>query len=364
MNSVLSKYSIRTRLILMLIAVTASSCIVLGMVGLVNGRSALQSSVLNQLNGIRAAQAYQVEFYFRQIFAHTRSLAADRMIVNAMSQFQEGYTNGLYQSLSEEQDLLVSKFYDDEFVPKIASSSTRTPLSILYQPSRTTARYFQYHYLVNSPFPLGSKDGLVESKEDTTIYNRFHKFYHPTFRDLQNEFNYYDIFLIDINSLSVVYSVFKEADFATSLKDGPYRESGLGLLANQIKDNPERNQVVINDYRSYSPSYGAPASFIGAPIYDRNEVTGILAIQLSTEELDRVMTSDSQWQQNGLGVTGESYLVGSDSLMRSTSRLFEEDKKMYLQKAKDYGLSESTVKGIDAFNTTCLLYTSPSPRDS
>ena len=131
MNSVLSKYSIRTRLILMLIAVTASSCIVLGMVGLVNGRSALQSSVLNQLNGIRAAQAYQVEFYFRQIFAHTRSLAADRMIVNAMSQFQEGYTNGLYQSLSEEQDLLVSKFYDDEFVPKIASSSTRTPLSIL-----------------------------------------------------------------------------------------------------------------------------------------------------------------------------------------------------------------------------------------
>ncbi len=355
MSQLFQDLSIRSRLISMLIAVTVVSSLILGLVGWHNGRSALNTTIFNQLNGILAAQAYQVEFFFRQTFAHTRSLATDRMIVNAMTQFEEGYNHGLHQLLNEEENQTVSAFYDEEFVPKIVSNSTNTPLSVLYQPNRSAARYFQYHYLVNSPYPLGEKDGLVESKDDATIYNRFHKFYHPILRDLQNEFNYYDIFLIDIKSLSIVYSVFKEVDFATSLQDGPYRESGLGVLANQIKANPERNLVSITDYRSYAPSYGAPASFVGAPIFDRNEAIGILVIQLSTEELNKVMTSDGNWSKNGLGDTGESYIVGSDKLMRSTSRAFEQDKSNYLKTITDYGISESTVKNIDSFNTTVLL---------
>jgi len=355
MGQLFKDLSIRSRLISMLIAVTVLSSLILGLVGWHSGRSALNTTIFNQLNGIRAAQAYQLEFYFRQTFAHTRSLATDRMIVNAMTQFEEGYNHGLYESLNEEENQIVSDFYDNEFVPKIATSTTNTPLSVLYQPNRSAARYFQYHYLANSPYPLGKKDGLVESKDDATIYNRFHKFYHPILRDLQNEFNYYDIFLIDIKSLSVVYSVFKEVDFGTSLQVGPYRESGLGLLANQIKANPERNLVSITDYRSYAPSYGAPASFVGAPIFDRNEAIGILAIQLSTDEINKVMTSDGNWSNNGLGDTGESYIVGSDKLMRSTSRAFEEDKASYLKTINDHGVSESTINNIDAFNTTVLL---------
>lgn len=355
MERYFNNLSIRSRLIVMLIAVALLTSIVLGLVGWQSGRTSLQKTIFNQLNGIRAAQGYQVEYYFKQVFAHTRSLASDRMVVNAMNQLQQGYNNGLNQSLNEAQDLEVSKFYDDEFVPKIASSTTNTPLSILYQPTRAAARYFQYHYLVNNPYPTGSKDVLVESKGDTTIYNRFHKFYHPIFRDLSNEFGYYDVFLIDIESLSVVYSVFKEVDFATSLKDGPYRESSLGLLANQIKANPERGHVSILDYRSYSPSYGAPASFIGAPIFDRNEAIGIIAVQLPTDELNKVMTSSGRWRENGLGESGESYLVGSDKLMRSTSRLFRQNEAEYFAGVEKNGLSENTIKNIKTFNSTVLL---------
>jgi len=355
MDKYFGNLSIRSRLIVMLIAITMVTSLVLGLVGWQTGRSALKQTIFNQLNGIRAAQGYQVEYYFDQVFAHTRTLATDRMVTNAMNQMRQGYNNGLNQSLDEEQDLAVSTFYDEEFVPKIASSTTNTPLSILYQPSRAAARYFQYHYLVNNPYPIGSKDVLVESKGDTTIYNRFHKFYHPIFRDLLNEFNYYDIFLIDIESLSVVYSVYKEVDFATSLKDGPFRESSLGLLANQIKANPERNRTSILDYRSYAPSYGAPASFVGAPIFDRNEAIGIIAIQLPTDELNKVMTSDGRWRENGLGETGESYLVGSDKLMRSSSRYFLENEDEYFAEIEKNGQSKNSIESIKTFNTTVLL---------
>nr|MBX2885403.1 HAMP domain-containing protein [Granulosicoccus sp.] len=208
---------------------------------------------------------------------------------------------------------------------------------------------------VNNPYPVEDKDGMVEAEDDNTIYNRFHKFYHPIFRSLLHEFNYYDIFLIDIKSLSVVYSVYKEVDFATSLQDGPFRESSLGVLANRIKANPERDLVSIMDYRSYAPSYGTPASFLAAPIFDRNEAIGILAIQLPADELNRVMTSDSAWERNGLGKTGESYLVGSDKLMRSESRLHSENQDEFFATIARYGLSETTINNIKTFDTTVLM---------
>jgi class 3 adenylate cyclase len=355
MSQIFTNLSLRSRLIIMLIGITLVTSVIVGLLGWQNGYSALNKSIFNQLNSIRSSQIYQVETYFDQTFSHTRTLANDRMIVNAMTQFQEGFNNGLYRSLNEEQEFAVSAFYDDVFVPEIAKNTTRAPLSVLYQPNRSVARYFQYHYIASNPYPIGEKDALIESAGDTTIYNRFHEFYQPIFRDLLNEFNYYDIFLIDVKSLSIVYSVFKEIDFATSLQDGPHRESALGVLSNQIRDNPQRDLVSIMDYRSYAPSYGAPATFLGAPIFDRNEAIGIIVVQLSSEQLNKVMTADGRWRDNGLGETGESYLVGSDKLMRSQSRLFMEDEESYFSAIKEFGLSATTANSIRTFNTTVLM---------
>jgi len=39
-------------------------------------------------------------------------------------------------------------------------------------------------------------------------------------------FGYYDIFFVD-NEGNVVYTVFKELDFATNLKQGPYSNTGI-----------------------------------------------------------------------------------------------------------------------------------------
>ena len=41
------------------------------------------------------------------------------------------------------------------------------------------------------------------------------------------KFGYYDIFLIDPQSGHIVYSVFKELDYATSLSSGPYRNTNF-----------------------------------------------------------------------------------------------------------------------------------------
>jgi len=251
----------------------------------------------------------------------------------------------------------VSKFYSDTFVHKLAENSVSDtpPLAALYRPKRSVANYFQYHYLINNPYPLGQRDLLTNSEADNTIYSKFHRFYHSKFRNLSQEFNFYDLFLIDIKSLNINYSIFKETDFATSLIDGPYQDSGLGILAKRIQAEPKRGNVLISDFSSYTPSFNVPAAFVGAPIFDRNEVIGILAIQLPTGEINRAMTYSQNWSENGLGSTGETYLIGEDGFMRSDSRLLIEDEERFFNTLEKADFLPQTIKRAKAYKTTSTI---------
>lgn len=344
--------SFKSRISLILVTASLVSSIVIGLLGWTSGRNALEASINNQLTSIREAQAYQIESYFDQIKGQTRTLAEDRMVVNAMRQFKAGYSAGLHTTLTDDAKRDVHNFYGSDFLETLSQKVDAPPLAIMFEPRRTVASYFQYHYIVENPFPAAKKDMMTASETDETIYSKFHRFYQPIFRNLIQEFNFYDLFLIDMKSLSINYSVFKETDFGTSLIDGPYQDSALGALVKHIKEQPTRGDVIIADYRSYLPSYGAPAAFMGAPIYDGNEAIGILAIQLPADEINRAMTNSKGWKRSGLGETGETYLVGSDMLMRSDARKLLQDSDAFYEALEDVDLTEQTTKNIRAFETT------------
>jgi len=134
-------------------------------------------------------------------------------------------------------------------------------------------------------------------------------------RTFLEKFGYYDIFLVDIDSGDIVYSVFKELDYSTSLIDGPYADTNFGQV---FRDAAKLNkgQVTFVDFAQYRPSYEAPASFIASPIFEGDERTGVLIFQLPLDRITNVMS-----ERAGLGETGETYLVGQDYLMRSDSYL-------------------------------------------
>ncbi len=95
---------------------------------------------------------------------------------------------------------------------------------------------FQQDYISLNPHPLGSKDTL-DKVLGTASYHKTHENYHPEIRTFLQTFSYYDIFLVDIDSGNIVYSVFKELDFATSLIDGPYSNTNFASAFNQADQN-------------------------------------------------------------------------------------------------------------------------------
>jgi class 3 adenylate cyclase len=141
----------------------------------------------------------------------------------------------------------------------------------------------------------------------------------------------------------IVYTVFKETDYATSLQTGPYRDSNLARLVNQVIASKQKDFTQLEDFAAYAPSYGAPASFIAAPIHDGSRLVGVLAFQMPVDEINRVMTGNRQWEKDGLGASGETILVGNDNLMRSASRFYLEDPKGFLALLKKRGIKEEEI---------------------
>ena len=79
-----------------------------------------------------------------------------------------------------------------------------------------------------------------------------HERYHDTYRTLLRTKGYYDIFLFDTSG-DLIYSVYKELDYATNFVDGPYKQSGLGKAFRAALAQPDTVHVI--DFEPYEPSY-------------------------------------------------------------------------------------------------------------
>lgn len=173
-------------------------------------------------------------------------------------------------------------------------------------------------YITENPHPTGQKENL-DAGTDGSSYSDTHSLYHPWFRGFLRARGYYDIFLFDADG-NLIYTVFKELDYATNLVTGKWRNSDLGNAFRAARDNPVSGHKAFYDFKPYGPSHGAPASFISTPVLDEDgELLGVLAFQMPIERLDGILQN-----ADGLGETGETYLVGDDYLMRSDSRFAEE----------------------------------------
>ena len=348
----LNHISIKSKLIVMLLAVSGCSILVTAYVGYQSGQSNLNKRVFNQLTSVRASKAYQIESYFKNIRNHTETLSEDPSIISAMRSFTTAYQKLQDEKIANSVNSKINQYYNKEFLPRLIESTGGSPIVNSYTPKAAASQYLQYHYIADNPNPVGKKQQLSDPK-DGSDYSKVHQFYHPIFRNIIKKFGYYDMFLIDPNG-TVVYTVFKETDFTTNFQTGPYKNSNLAKLTRLVQNAKERDYSKIVDFEAYSPSYDAPAAFIAAPIYENSELIGVLAFQLPVDEINNVMTGNRKWEADGLGESGETYLVGRDFLMRSVSRFLEQDPKGYGDILRSLGVKESVIKRINQYKSSIL----------
>ena len=339
---------------LVLILLCTASMLTFGIKSYLDFRSTIAKRLISKLTTNRNTKLHYVKFYFDNIRKQVSVLSQDRAFVDAMREFRGAFDDTATLQPASEATVRVQDYYTKEFLPRIGGDTAKNFVIDAFLPQTPEAMYLQYHYIAQNPHPVGQKLQLMAA-QDSSRYTSLHAKYHPMFKEFVEKFNYYDMFLIDAETGEVIYTVFKETDFTTNLKTGPNRGSSLAKLFENVSLSKERGYVKIIDFMPYEPSYGAPAAFIGSPIFDEGKLIGVLAFQISVDEITKITTSNKDWKGDGLGVSGETYLVGPDYTMRSQSRFLLEDPKGYFAALRQTNMPLNTVSKIERLNTSILL---------
>ncbi|MFN5817968.1 MAG: adenylate/guanylate cyclase domain-containing protein, partial [Pseudanabaena sp.] len=232
----------------MLLTVSSSSIVVTAYLGYQSGKSNLTNRAFNQLTSVRASKAYQIESYFKTIRNHIQTLSNDISVETAIIEFTNTYRQLESISLPTDTSQKITAYYQNEFLPKLAKTEQGSPVLNSFLPESTASNYLQYHYIATNPNPIGKKH-LLNKASDGSEYSRIHDRYHPIFRNIIEKFGYYDMFLIDSQG-NIVYTVYKETDFATNLTTGAYNDSNLARLTSAVRRSKQKDYAAIIDFES------------------------------------------------------------------------------------------------------------------
>jgi len=262
---------------------------------------------------------------FGQIENQIRTFSEELTIVDAMKKFPQAEKNatseaGVSASQIEQMREHLKSYYTGEFGVKFAEKNegATAPIDAQFSPLDNDSVYLQYKYISENPNPLGEKENL-NAADDNTTYSKLHGKIHPQVRSYLRKFGYYDIFLCDLDTGDIVYSVFKELDFTTSLSEGPYSETNFGRAFKLAAEAENKDDVFLVDYETYVPSYQDPASFISTPIFDGDKKIGVAIFQMPIDKISAIMN-----ERTGLGKSGETYAVGPEGLFRNDSRFLDQ----------------------------------------
>ena len=343
------RLSIKSQILILLLLVSLGGILMVTLVAYQSGRQQMEQAVYNQLISIRAAKADRIQSYIHGIQAHIETLGEDGMILGAMKDFGAAYQQLASQEITPEMVTALQNYYSQEFLPRLAVNSDGRPELDTYLPVVPQAKYLQFHYLMRNTPALNNKE-----TPDNSDYSQVHARLNPVLRRLAATMHYQDMLLISPEG-DIVYSTAKEPEFGTSLKVGPYSESSLARAFAAARQRKDRGHVEFADFTFYPPAYNLPQAFFTVPLFENAQLIGVLAIQLPIAEINNVMTGNRQWANQGLGQSGEAYLVGDDKLLRSDSRFLFEDKANYLKQIAGNGISPSLVERINRLNTSILL---------
>ncbi|CAM3112800.1 methyl-accepting chemotaxis protein [Vibrio neptunius] len=306
---------------------------------------ALYQRATSQLTSIRENKRSEIENYFQLIRGQLLTTAHSIGVRDAMIAFKDTFERYPVDSVSATDLSTLSNYYTSSFGMNYRTVNGGDSANALQKLNMLSprAKALQARYIGVNPNPLGEKHKMMVDSLGTE-YDQVHSKYHPSIKGFLEEFGYYDIFLVDTNG-NVVYSVFKELDYATNLNSGPYAGSGI---ANAFKNalGKSATQYHLEDFAPYFPSYEAAASFISTPIKIDNQTIGVLIFQMPVDEINSIMTFGENWRYAGLGNSGETYLVGPDNLLRSESRFLLEEPELYFEELKALGVPQGVMEQI------------------
>ncbi|WP_167884235.1 methyl-accepting chemotaxis protein [Leptospira idonii] len=245
-------------------------------------KSAIVQNFESQMNNIRDSKKKNILTYFQNKKSDMIALDGSLDITTSLFEFRKAYRT-------------------------LAAKSSRAGAE----------SYLQEKYIFSNPNPIGKKEQLDDAL-DGSDYSKVHRKFHSYFRRYIKQKYFYDLFIVDLDG-TLLYTVFKENDYATNLLDGKYKDTNIGKLFKRARSANDPSEVLFADFENYPPSNNDPASFIALPIIVGGRTEGVLMAQMPIDEINEAM------HDGFLGDNGAVYLIGKDNLFRTADHRFKNE---------------------------------------
>ncbi len=321
-----------------------------------NAISSMKASAESQLTSLREARKHEIEVYFKTLVSDFSLQAENPILAPAVVDLREAFDN--FDPDRVDIGALKDGYTDKYFADiKIHGSKEGTPVFERHAPSDPRGQLLQLAYYINNPGGWEGKAEWLNSQEPWLIpeYDLVHERIHDYFYQITEQRAYEDIMLLDPDG-NIIYTTYKESDLGVNVLEGTMARTSLAEAFIRATAVGNEGNVVLEDFRPYPPSFYAPAAFMAAPVFSNGgDLVGVIATEVPIGAIDEAMTASGKWEESGFGKSGETYLVGSDRFMRSSSRFLIEDKENYLKAIEKIGTPADLLAQIKKSDTSVLM---------
>ncbi|MEK7789537.1 MAG: cache domain-containing protein, partial [Planctomycetota bacterium] len=173
--------------------------------------------------------------------------------------------------------------------------------------------------LVVQSLPRFSNAFKTGGFEDSS-YKQVDTYYGPLLEHFLRQYGYNNMFLVDTDG-NVCFGVKRDEYIGTNLRTGEYGSFSIGEVFKEGLNNIKFSDLTwceeAKDFIFMS----------AAPVYDiTNKLLGTVIVEVPYSSIDIILA-----QRDGLGDTGEIYIVGDDHFMRSKSRFITQNTILKLE---------------------------------
>jgi class 3 adenylate cyclase len=324
----LSRVSIQSKLLVMLLLTSILSAAVVGFIGYQSGRTSLRASVFDRLTEIRQSQSRQLQEQLSDLKNSLVIYGKGATATEAVEGFSAGFNQLANATIDPGQQQSIVNYYNTVFA-KVEDEQTGQQVDInAILPTSNAQKYLQAYY--TAPYTDWTQAIKLDDARDGSQWSAANARFNDFFRQIVTRFSFEDALLLDTSG-NVIYSAYKGVDLGTNILTGPYKGGGEQSLGRAYQDalaSNDVNYVGITDFGDYQPA-DEPTAWMVVPVGPPGRTEGVLALQFPISKINKLMTMDGRWEESGMGKTGETFIVGPDELMRSDSRLFIEDPKAF-----------------------------------
>ena len=155
---------------------------------------------------------------------------------------------------------------------------------------------------------------------DDPSYKQVDTYYGPLLEHFLRQYGYNNMFLVDTDG-NICFGVKRDEYLGANLRTGEYSSFSIGEVFKEGLNNIKFSDLTwCEEAKDF-------IFMAAAPVYDlTNKLLGTVIVEVPYSRIDILLA-----QRDGLGDTGEIYIVGEDHFMRSKSRFITQNTILKLE---------------------------------